>query len=311
MSLPHLSRLNALPWEAHSRGFLVLNPAFNKRREEDYELLARMLRPAAASDRLVAIPEIGAFGYVYPGKLFDTSGLISPAVLKYFPIPADIPVEIYSVPRQMIFDLQPDLFISFDSFMQVTLPPDDPEFLAQYTPTIGMVSHAAFGIQRLMTYRRADLPNEAALPPEATPAGVRYEGGLASLEGYSLQTWADTENSFLEVTVFWRGGQAPIGRELLARVNLLDAAGQQVYQVLDFPGEGLFPTNTWTPGMWLVDRFELKRPQPDTGPYTVSITLFASDADAPLRAETADGARLPNDSLVIRDIRLPRLGAFS
>ena len=51
MSLPHLSRLNALPWEAHSRGFLVLNPAFNKRREEDYELLARMLLPAAAHER--------------------------------------------------------------------------------------------------------------------------------------------------------------------------------------------------------------------------------------------------------------------
>ena len=172
MSLPHLSRLNALPWEAHSRDFLVLNPAFNKRREEDYELLARMLLPAAANGRLVAIPEIGAFGYIYPGKLFDTSGLISPAVLKYFPIPADIPVEIISVPRQMIFDLKPDLFISFDSFMQVTLPPDDPEFLAEYTPSIGMVSHAAFGIQRLMTYRRADLPNEAALPPEANAGGL-------------------------------------------------------------------------------------------------------------------------------------------
>jgi hypothetical protein len=304
MSLPHLSRLNALPWEAYERGFLVLNPAFNKRREEDYELLARMLLPAAANERLVAIPEIGAFGYIYPGKLFDTSGLISPAVLKYFPIPADIPVEIYSVPRQMIFDLQPDLFISFDSFMQVTLPPDDPEFLAQYTPTIGMVSHAAFGIQRLMTYRRADLPNEAALPPEATPASVRYEGGLASLEGYSVRTWADTENSFLEVTVFWRGGQAPIGRELLARVNLMDAGGTQVYQVLDFPGEGLFPTSSWTSGMWLVDRFELKRPQPDAGPYTVSITLFASDADAPLQAETA-GGRLPDDSLVISGIQVP------
>ena len=158
----------------------------------------------------------------------------------------------------MIFDLKPDLFISFDSFMQVTLPPDDPEFLAEYTPSIGMVSHAAFGIQRLMTYRRADLPNEAALPPEATPVSVRYEGGLLALEGYHLRSWEDTENSFLEVTVFWQGGQAPIGRELLARVNLLDAAGQQVYQVLDFPGEGLFPTSSWTSGMWLVDRFELE-----------------------------------------------------
>src|SRR5690606_11034709 len=104
----------------------VLNPAFNKRREEDYTLLAQMLQPAALADRLVAIPEIGAFGYSYAGRLFDTSGLISPPALQYFPIPEHIPVEIYSVPREMIFDLEPDLFIAFDSFMQVTLPPRDP-----------------------------------------------------------------------------------------------------------------------------------------------------------------------------------------
>ena len=54
-----------------------------------------------------------------------------------------------------------------------------------------------------------------------------------------------------------------------------------------------------------MDRFELKRPRPDTGPYKVSLTLFASDADAPLRAETADGERLPDDSLVISGIQVP------
>ena len=305
MMLPQLSRLNLLPWEAHQRGPFVLNPAFNKRREEDYGVLARMLQPAAAAGRLVAIPEIGAFGYTYPGKLFDTSGLISPAVLKYFPIPADIPVEIYSVPRQMIFDLQPDLFVSFDSFMQVTLPPDDPQFLAAFTPTIGMVSHAAFGIQRLMTYRRADRPIEVALPAEARPASVVFGDGLVRLEGYSLQSWADTQDNYLEVTLFWRASQAPTQRELLARVDLLSASGAQAYQVLDYPGEGLFPTSTWTPGMWLVDRYELKRPKPEAGPYTVTVTMFTSDADNPLTAQ-GSGGRLPADTFVISGIQVPQ-----
>ncbi len=304
MTLPHLSRLNVLPWESHQHGLFVLNPAFNKRREEDYELLANMLLPAARSDRLVAIPEICAFGYDYPGPLFDTSGLISPQVQKYFPIPADIPVEIYSIPRQLIFDLRPDLFVSFDSFMQLTLPPDDPQFLAQFPAEIGMVSHAAFGIQRLMVYRRADRPMEVALPGGAQPAGVTFAGGLVGLEGYQLATWSDPQDNYLEVTLFWRGGQAPIGRELLARVNLLAASGAQAYQVIDYPGEGLFPTNTWTPGMWLVDRYELKRPKPDAGPYTVAVTLFASDADAPLAAETAAG-RLPDDTVTVANVSVP------
>ena len=304
MTLPHLSRLNVLPWETHERGLFVLNPAFNKRREEDYMLLANMLQPAAQADRLVAIPEIGAFGYEYPGKLFDTSGLISPEVDKYFPIPADIPVEIYSIPRQMIFDLKPDVFVSFDSFMQVTLPPDDPQFLAEFPPEIGMVSHAAFGIQRLMVYRRTELQIEAALPPSAQPAGVRFADGLVGLAGYQTDTWTDQQDNYLEVTLFWRGSQAPIERELLARVNLLSSSGSQVYQVLDYPGEGLFPTNTWTPGMWLVDRYELKRPKPDAGPYSVNVALFASDADAALKAETATG-RLPEDTYVIPNLAVP------
>ena len=304
LAVPHLSRLNLVPGEPHPRAAWVLNPAFNKQREADYMLLARMLQPAAQRDRLVAIPEIGAFGYVYGGRLFDTAGLISPKTDDYYPIPASIPFEIYAVPRQLIFDLQPDLFVSFDRMLDGDLQPDDAEFLQHFPPEIGMVSHAAFGIQRLMVYRRAALPIEAALPPGTQPAGVRFAGVLVGLEGYQLRTWSDQQDNYLELTLFWRGGPAPIQRELLARVNLLSAAGAQAYQVLDYPGEGLFPTSTWTPNMWLVDRYELKRPRSEAGPYTVAVTLFASDADAPLSAEAAAG-RLPDDSFIIPNIQVP------
>jgi hypothetical protein len=304
MTLPHLSRLNVLPWETHERPLFVLNPAFNKRREADYMLLAHMLEPAARQQRLVAIPEIGAFGYVYDGSLFDTSGLISPPMLKYFPIPAHIPVEIYSVPREMIFELQPDLFISFDSFMQATLPTDDPEFLSLYTPSIGLTSHAAFGVQRLMTYRRADLPLEVALPPGASRSEVSFGDGLVDLAGYSLRPWSDPQDDFVELTLFWRGGPRPPRHELIVRVDLLAAGGQQAYQVIDFPGESLFPTSTWTPHMWLVDRIQIKRPQPDAGPYQVRVTLFSSDADDPLPAWAA-GSALPDDTYVIGPFSLP------
>jgi len=299
LAVPHLSRLNAIPWERLQREAFVLNPAFNKRREEDYKLLARMLLPSARQDRLVAIPEIGAFGYVYPGRLFDTSGLISPLVLKYFPIPDNIPVEIYSVPRQMIFDLRPDLFISFDSFMQVTLPPDDPEFLRLYRPTIGLTSHAAFGIQRLMTYRRADLPVEVALPPEAQPANVNFGPDLVRLEGYTVTPWADQENQYLEVILFWRNGDAALKRDLLVRVNLLNATNQQAYQILDQPGEKLFPTQSWTPGMVFVDRYQLKRPVPEAGPYAITVTLFDSAEEGALPAQTEAGAAFVDNILVI------------
>lgn len=302
LAVPHLSRLNALPWEPRERGVFELNPAFNKQRETDYRLLARMLAPAAASGRLVAIPEIGAFGYVYDGKLFDTAGLISPETNDYFPIPAEVPFEIYAVPRQLIFDLQPDLFISFDSMLVGDLKPDDPEFLQQFRPAIGMVSHAAFGIQRLMVYRRADLPVEVRLPPEATPAQVTFGEGLVTLAGYTVRPWSDPETDYLEVTLYWQAGEAPLTRELLARVNLYNAGSEQVFQVLDYPGETLFPTSTWEAGMWLVDRYQLKRPDGDAGPYRVTLTLFTTDSDFPLTAADADGASLVDDTLVIDPI---------
>ena len=88
-------------------------------------------------------------------------------------------------------------------------------------------------------------------------------------------------------------------------LNLLTAAGLQAYQVLDYPGEGLFPTSTWSSGMWLVDRYELKRPKPDSGPYTVTLTLFTSDADNPLVAQGPSG-RLPADTIVLSGIQVPR-----
>jgi hypothetical protein len=296
LALPHLSRLNLLPWETPQRAPFVLNAAFNKQRETDYRLLAHMLRPAAAQDRLVAIPEIGAFGYVYAGPLFDTAGLITPRTNDYYPIPAEVPFEIYAVPRRLIFDVRPDLFISFDSMLVGDLRPDDAEFLTLYPPAIGMVSHAAFGIQRLMVYRRADLPLEAVLPPEAAPREVVYGGGRVSLRGYDLRAWADPETEFLEVTLFWQGGAAPGGADLLARVNLVSAAGEVVYQVLDYLGEGLFPAAEWAPGQWLVDRYQLKRPRPDAGPYTVAITLFSSDSDFALGAE---GEGVVEDTIVL------------
>ncbi len=305
LSVPHLSRLNVVPWETPRNEPFVLNATYNKQREADYELLARMLWPAARSHRLAAIPEIGAFGYVYPGNVFDTTGLISPAMLKYFPIPADVPIEIYSVPRQAIFDLRPDLFITFDSFIQATLSPDDPEFLALYRPTIGLTSHAAFGIQRLIAYRRADLPMESALPPEARRATVHFGPAIVTLEGYTTRFWADKENSFLEAALFWRNSFAPVTRDLLISVNLLSADSQTAYQILDRPGETLFPSQSWAPGLMLVDRYQLKRPVPDAGPYTVTVTVFDSSADDPLAAVDDVGAPLADSTFVIPSISVP------
>jgi hypothetical protein len=313
MAVPQLSRLNTLPWEKPRQAAWVLNATYNKQRETDYDLFGRMLAPAGAQGRLAANPEIGAFGYAYSGPVFDVTGLISPLMLRYFPLSAgdlrpDMPMEIYSVPPRWLFEQRPDLFVSFDGFIQATLDPYDPQFLAVYTPTLGLTSHAAFGIQRLVAYRRADLSpsSTVTLPVEAIPADIRYSSALLPssptsllLRGYTTRFWADDENNFLEATLYWQNGAATIDRELLVRVNLLSADGQQVYQVLDYPGEGLFHTPTWGPGMILVDRYQLKRPVPDVDLYTVTVTVFDDLTGDVITAQIADGGALVDNTFVI------------
>jgi hypothetical protein len=303
MAVPNLSRLNALPWETASRPAFTLNPTFNKDREAEYALFARMLAPAATNDRRVAIPEIGSFGYTYRGRLFDTTGLISPAALPYFPVPAEIPIEIYSVPPRMLTELRPDLFIAYDSFIQATLPLDDADFLARYRPTLALSSRAAFGVQRLVAYRRADLPIEVTLPIEATEVSVRIGPEALTLAGYHLTFIEEAEAALVDVKLFWRAGALPITHDLLIRVRLLDLGGNTVYEILNQPGEQLLPTPEWTPGMWVVDRYRLKRPVPDGSPYAVTVTVFTSDSEAALTATSRAGQNLVDNTIVIPNLQ--------
>lgn len=290
MALPQLSRLNLIPWEPPLAAPWTLNTYYtNVNREADYALLGEVLQPAAHAGRLAAIREIGAFGYTYPGQVYDISGLVTPDVLVYRPFPENT--------RAMLFAERPDLFISLDGFIEDSFSPQDPEFLQLYRPAVGLVSHAVFGMQRLIAYRRADLPSvgstpEAAAPPSAQVEAMRFGPDLFSLEGFASRMWEDPETRFLEATLFWRNGNTPL-QELLVQINLLSATGEQVYQVLYYPGEGLFPTSSWAPGMWLVDRYQLKRPTPEAGPYTVTVTVFDEVTGDIIPAYTSSGLALP------------------
>ncbi len=300
LSLPQLSRLNALPWEQAERPPFIINSSFNKEREADYVTLAQMLAPAARAGRQVAIPEIGAFGWAYPGPIFDTTGLVTPAIQKYFPLPPEIPVSVYTVPRRMILEEQPDLFIAFDGFITEDLRPDAPDFLALYTPTIGLVSRATWAVQRLIVYRRHDLPLEADLPAWLTPLPVQFDGDRLRLEGYRAEFGQTLEYRYLEVTLVWRNGPQPLGRDYLVQADLLDTDGQIAFQILNFPGEALFPTRDWRPGQIVIDRYQLKLLATEAGPYTVRITLLDEATGAVVTSQAPAGAETGENSIIIR-----------
>lgn len=307
LALPQLSRLNALPWEQARRPRFVVNSSFNKDREADYLRLAQMLAPAAAAGRQVAIPEIGAFGWAYPGPIFDTTGLVTPETLDYFPLPPEVPVGLYTVPRRLILDRRPDLFITFDSFIAEDLRPDAADFLALYRPTIGLVSYATFPTQRLVVYRRRDLPLEVVLPPGLTPAPVEYDGGRLRLEGYFTAFGATADYAYLEVTLVWRNGPQPVGRDLLVRADLFADDGAPLFQILNYPGEGFFPTPAWAPGQLVLDRYQLKLPPgaPAGARYTAQITLLDNVTGAVIPARPADSAKVVDNTLILPEQTAP------
>lgn len=303
MAVPQLSRLNALPWEQAQRPAFVLNSAFNKERESDYVLFAQMLAPAAHAGRLVAIPEIGAFGYYYPGHVFDTTGLVTPAIHQYFPIPPEIPVSIYTVPSQLIFTEQPEIFVAFDGFIAddiLRTPENEAEFRALYRPLIGLVSRSAFAIQRLVAYGRRDLSIETVLPTELMPLPVHFGQEQLLLEGYFAQFGQTPDYEYLEITLVWRNGPQQNERELLAAVDLLDITGEVRFSILNFPGEALFPTSTWAPGQIIFDRYQLKLPPNKRGPYTVNVRLLDEPTGETIPAHALAGvARIVENTIVL------------
>lgn len=304
MSLPQLSRLNALPWERAERPRWVVNSSFNKERESDYVRLAQMLAPAVQSGQAVAIPEIGAFGYFYPGKIFDTTGLVTPAIHKYFPLPPEIPVGLYTVPSQIIFTERPAVFITFDSFIGEDLlrtPENQAAFEALYQPRIGLVSRSTYPTQRLVAYGRRDLSLEAALPAGLKTLPVQFAGGRVRLEGYFAQFGQTPDYEFLEVTLVWRNGPQQNPREVLVAVDLLDAAGVVRYQILNFPGEAFFPTSSWAPGQLIFDRHQLKLPLEGSEPYIVHVRLLDEPTGEPLTAQAIDGAEIVENAVVISE----------
>ncbi len=88
-------------------------------------------------------------------------------------------------------------------------------------------------------------------------------------------------------------------RDLVAQVDLIGADGARLFQVINFPGEGQLRTPGWRPGQLTLDRYELKLPAEDAGPYTVHVTLH--DYGEPTTvAAAADGAvTLEGDTLVL------------
>jgi hypothetical protein len=93
--------------------------------------VGQQLSASLPRSAVVAAPEIGALGYASDLRMLDTVGLVSPAALPYYPLPAAQLVTDNAIPPRLILDQTPDAVVTMDAFAERSLL-RDPAFLAAY-----------------------------------------------------------------------------------------------------------------------------------------------------------------------------------
>jgi len=129
-----------------------------------------------------------------------------------------------------------------------------------------------YGNVRLATYA---VPAHIAGAPERR-LDVRL-GDHIWLDGYTLLTPSAAPGDIVQLALFWRGG-APIDRRYKVFVHLLDGNGNIVAQTDREPGSDLAPTDTWTPGEQVVDRYGVALPSElASGVYPIVVGMYGFD----------------------------------
>jgi hypothetical protein len=93
----------------------------NLAREEAYQAAAAFLSSRVTLDTIIALPEIGAFGYASKARILDTVGLVSPKALRFYPLPSGSYRGNYAVSPELIESERPHFLVRLDTHIQENL----------------------------------------------------------------------------------------------------------------------------------------------------------------------------------------------
>ncbi len=157
-----------------------------------------------------------------------------------------------------------------------------------------------YGRVRLATYGVAPLPEEPAVPLDASFGNAA--GAAIHLRGYALAGDSFALGDVLPVTLFWEA-RSPVAEVYKVTVQVLDPAGALVAQHDGEPVGGLAPTSAWQPGQTVADRHGVLLPTGlAPGRYTLAVALYHAATGERLDA-ALDGTSA-GDHLVLTDIEI-------
>jgi mannosyltransferase len=171
-------------------------------------------------------------------------------------------------------------------------------------------SETWYGDVRLAVYA---VPTELSNAPE-TKSEIRFALAEAGqdvdiyLDGFTLSNAVVTPGDILQLSLFWHAPHS-IGGRYKVFVHLYDQAGELVTQTDSEPGGALRPTNTWSPGEQVVDRYGILIPaETPPGTYTLSVGWYAL-GDPSRRFAVFDRDEGDGDRLQLAKVRVTKIPA--
>jgi hypothetical protein len=120
--------------------------------EELYADVGRRLGEIAEPNQVIAAGDIGAIGFFSQARILDLLGLISPAVVAYYPLPPESYVINFAVSSDAIADLRPDYVVVLEVYGRQTIL-RDPRFLRDYR-LVETIPTDLYGSRGMLVFRR-------------------------------------------------------------------------------------------------------------------------------------------------------------
>jgi hypothetical protein len=128
----------------------------NLAREKAYIAAAEFLAPKMNPHTVVALPEIGAFGYYTNVHILDTAGLVSPESLRYYPLPVGYARDI-TLPPDLIRKELPDYIVVFERFLPYQLR--DSSWFSENYHVVKTFNAPIWGSKTVFVYELLKLTN--------------------------------------------------------------------------------------------------------------------------------------------------------
>jgi hypothetical protein len=136
----------------------------------------------------------------------------------------------------------------------------------------------------------------------------QFDEGSTFEYGIELLGYDAVSNDSLALNLYWRlNAREPVPGDYTVFLHLIDEHGQMVQAPADGPPlDGDWPTSAWLPGRTVVDSHTIPWPAKlPAGRYDLQLGFYDPATGARLAAYRADGARWPDDVVVIQGIVHP------